>query len=293
MSAFKRGLSDDFVRKLNELYGREGSWWKEMVDDPDTFVAIRDNYVNVYYRGASLARIELSGNEVVASVHYKYLLNPSRADEYVQFGEDGAIDWGPLDRTSFLTDPIEVAALKAASRPYTGEEKEGVHKIVVNPDNAVVDVEIAISDGSRVPRIDIAALVDVGDVVQVRFFEAKAFSNGELRAAGDNAPSVVQQIETYRRLLGKSRNEVVCSYRNVCENFVNLEGLLGSSTPRDSLVNAVVEGKPPLELDDEPRLVVFGFDQDQKNGKWRRELRKLQGHSLEVIARGDANVRLS
>ncbi|MYB37233.1 MAG: hypothetical protein F4Y26_07590 [Gammaproteobacteria bacterium] len=293
MSEFKRGLKDDFVSKLNELYG-EGTWWKEMVNDADTFVAIRDNYVNVYYRGASLARVEPSADGVKAHVHYKYLLDPApwRDDEYVRVDKEGEIDWGRLGQKSFPADSIDVRALKAVAGNYAGEEKTGVHKIAVIPDNAVVDVEIAISDGSRARRVDIAALVYAGDVVEVRFFEAKAFSNSELRAKG--IPDVVEQIEAYGKLLNENRDEVVRSYRTVCDNLANLKGLYLSG-PRQALINAVVHAEKPLVLDEEPWLVVFGFDDDQRRGRLERELKKLgEVHKLKAVARGDAkNVRLT
>ena len=48
---FKRGLDCQFVSRLNALYEVK-SLWRELVARNDTFVAIRDNYVNVYHSGA-------------------------------------------------------------------------------------------------------------------------------------------------------------------------------------------------------------------------------------------------
>ena len=52
----------------------------------------------------------------------------------------------------------DVDAFKAAAKNFAGEEKTGVHVIAVKADNAVVDVEVAISEGGVARRIDIAGL---------------------------------------------------------------------------------------------------------------------------------------
>ena len=289
MSRFERGLDDDFVCRLNELY-RQDSWWKEMVDDRETFVGIRKNYVNVYFRGASLVRLKPSPDGIAASVHYKYLLRPRLHEEYVRIGADGRI--APAELMAIVTDHIDVNAFKAAARNYAGEEKTGVHAIAVKPDNAVVDVEVAISEGGVARRIDIAGLVDEGDDIAVRFFEAKAFSNGELRA--EDKPAVVEQISRYQDLVRLHEKEIVDSYRRVCRNLCALEGMALEGR-RKALIDAVAAGAKPLSVDIAPRLVVFGFDQDQRGGTvWGKHLSKLKELlDRDPIAVGDAkNVRL-
>ena len=37
---FNRGISGDFVQALNAEY-EKGGWWRNLVDDAETFVAIR------------------------------------------------------------------------------------------------------------------------------------------------------------------------------------------------------------------------------------------------------------
>ena len=55
---FSRGLRVEFVEALNELYDQPGSWWRRLVDDQGLFLAVRDNYVNVYWLGCSLLRLK-------------------------------------------------------------------------------------------------------------------------------------------------------------------------------------------------------------------------------------------
>jgi len=64
MATFDRGLDDEFAECLNTEYAR-GGWWRAFVDDRKLFVAIRDNRLNVYYRGCSLAEIWCEKGAVV------------------------------------------------------------------------------------------------------------------------------------------------------------------------------------------------------------------------------------
>lgn len=70
MSVFNRGLDDAFVTAFNEEYDR-GTWLSRLVDDKDVFLAIRENYVNFYYRGCSLLRLDLLDRSMFGEIHYK------------------------------------------------------------------------------------------------------------------------------------------------------------------------------------------------------------------------------
>ena len=204
MGDFKRGLAQEFVDELNAMYHQPGSWWRAFVEDKDTFVAIRGNSVNVYYQGASLAKLSLTRNGIVVEVHYKYLVNPDREPEYIAVGVAGTI----TETDNLIVSEIDVRGLKAAAKNYAGDEKKGVHKIALKPANAVVDLEIAISDGSGAPRMDIASLADDQDgSVRLRFFEAKTYTNPELRAMVPSDIPVVEQISTYSELIRQNKHE--------------------------------------------------------------------------------------
>jgi hypothetical protein len=181
----------------------------------------------------------------------------------------------------------QIDQLKRAAATYAGLEKRGVHEVIRSNRN-IVDVEIALAgdntkgelppdeeevsspDQADEPpassrrksalRIDFAALVDTSAGLQLRFFEAKHFSNSELRAANQTAP-VVGQIARYEGLLRAYEadgNAVSKAYRKVCQH-------LASSRPGavDPIVQAVAEGRSDFTVDTQPWLVVFGYDADQ------------------------------
>ena len=97
------------------------------------------------------------------------------------------------------------------------------------------------------------------------FYEAKRFADhAALRAEQWRVPKVVEQVDEYARLLEVNREKIAASYGRVCRNLVSLHGLSVRHRERHALLEHVA-GKP-LSIDAEPRLVVFGFDADQRNG---------------------------
>ena len=302
MSTFNRGLTDEFVCALNKEYDK-GGWWCRFVHDEDIFLAIRENYVNAYYRGCSLLRLSLEGDAIVGQIHYKYLLRPSMSNEYVRFssGKLKLDDAG----TKFLTTVSEVDSLdslKRAATPYAGAEKTGVHNILKAKANGnIFDVEIAFGKDeadSGAPRLDFAALQASGDDVKVVFFEAKHFdtSRKALRTTGAK-PGVVEQIEIYRCKLCDNHDAIVESYSRVCCNLRSLHGVAKRHPERHAILESIASGQRNLDIDPNPVLIVFGFDGDQKDGKhWkphREKLKKQLGKGRVHLKGNSAEFKLS
>ncbi len=285
MSMFNRGLDDEFVDALNREYDKEDGWWRAFVDDKDVFIAIRENYVNAYYRGCSLLRLELKDDTVVGKVHYKYLLCPSACNEYVKV-VDGRAN---LDnaKSRFLDDIGEIDSLKKAATSYVGAEKVGVHDIL-SANNNILDVEIAFGkdeSDTGAPRLDFAAIRKSGEEAKIIFFEAKHFNNhNALRKSGDAKPEVVKQIATYRSKLRDNRDAIIESYCRVCCNLRSLRGVAKRHPDRHSMLESVVDGSRKLTIDENPVLLVFGFDGDQKDGKhWKCHRKKLKEQLKERV----------
>ena len=58
MSKFSRGIRDKFVKSLNDEY-EKNTWWRRIADDPQLFIGIRENYLNVYFNGGSVLELSL------------------------------------------------------------------------------------------------------------------------------------------------------------------------------------------------------------------------------------------
>lgn len=285
MFEFKRGISDAFVKRLNAEY-KLGGWWAAIANDSSLFVAIRDNYLSVYWSGNSLLELRLVNDELIGKTHYKYLLRPDVKTPYISIKGKRPIIESPGNL--FIDDITDVSKLKKAAAPYSGEEKQGVHQIVTSNPN-VIDVEIAFGleneeDKSKsTNRIDFAAIQTGANGPEIVFFEAKCFVNPEIRTSGDAKAPVVKQIQGYKDLLQKHNEQLLNSYKTVINNLRALEG-----TGIQQRSATLPQIKPAeLQINNDVRLVVFGYDSDQDKGAvWQPHLEKLKG--INVLRRGNA-----
>lgn len=286
MAQFKRGISTALIDRLNAEY-RAGGWWTAIAKDPDLFIAIRQDYINVYLNGNSLLKLWLKDDELVGETHYKYLLIPEASRPYVKvIGGQARIE---SHADLFLPDLTDLQALKRAANIYSGEEKRGVHQIVMGNPN-VIDVEIAFgaenekTGGITANRIDFAALRRQTSGLEIVFYEAKQFANKELRASGEAVP-VFDQLQRYESFLRNEQQALIDSYRTVCGNLLALEGV----KDRYACVQAMARDLAPLAVQGEVRLVVFGFDNDQKNGtNWFKHWEKLDKKlGCNLLLKGD------
>ena len=294
---FTRGLCQDFVDQLNEMY-ESCSWWSDFVKDEDLFFGIRDNSVNVYYRGNSLLKLKWQNGNIIGETHYKYLLKPRKKSKYIKIETVNGKACLSDTKCLFVDDLTNVEDIKKAAEPYAGPEKEGVHDIILANPN-ILDVEIAFGipgtdeEDRSVPRVDFSALQPTDQNIKnikIVFFEAKHFTNKELRASNKKVPKVVDQIEKYARLLQKHDKEIIESYRQVCRNLRDLQGLdeKWKCTERHAMIKGIADGSKEPSVCKDPRLVVFGFDTDQRDGKCKELEDKLEKCGVSVLLRGNS-----
>lgn len=284
MYNFRKGLNEEFVLVLKNEYSKQAFWY-DIVNDPELFIGIRDNYLNIYYMGNSLMRIQLDTGKLKSYTHYKYLLKNNVENPYVSFDFNGDVDF--TDKL-FMEDSPTIESLKKSSLPYAGVEKKGVHKIIKANVN-IIDVEIAFTqeaedrekddmgnpekEGPTSPRIDFASFRENKDKsLELQFFEAKHFSYSSVLRTKSGEPKVIKQINDYQVLIDKFHEEIILSYETVCRNLVEIlpENRVGAR------IKEIAEGGN-FSVSSQPRLVIFGFDQDQKKGDyWRPHLGKLE-----------------
>jgi hypothetical protein len=283
-SPFTKGLSDHFVSALDQLAQRQG-WWQDVLADKTLVLGIRNEYMNVYWKGQSLFKVRVTPSGIVAATHEKYLLDPDLSDQVV-LTSAGFFQTAGLQKKGFITEyrgSETLQKMKRAAAAYAGEEKKGVHTIIMRSDAPVIDVEIAMSasevpHAGKLPRIDIAALEEDSTGVKVVFWEAKLFWNGELRAKGDAKPRVLDQIRKYKDTLNAHRPAVLKNYGQVARNLVRIGQMSGGSRPIHPLVSQVAEGRP-LVMNEEPDvgLIVFGFTAAERDDPfWVKHREKLE-----------------
>jgi hypothetical protein len=206
---------------------------------------------------------ELSEQWVVASTHPKYLLNPNISGQVMPIGDE--FDLVKIE-AEMLTRAYEhgktLARLKSTAGLYSGREKEGVHAIAVsNP--SVIDVEIAMSangltDVGTTPRIDLAAFKPGDRGINMIFWEAKTFSNPEVKSG-----AVVEQIGRYQKAIVAFRPQIVDSYQCVANNLVAISDMSDRKRQVSASIRQVANNEVQLIVSElNVGLIIYGFDAD-------------------------------
>jgi len=257
MSEFKRGITKpNFIAELNG-----NKYWQQMVNDQDLFIAIRNNYLNVYYYGQSICKVEFVNNEIKWTSHPKYL------------GQSGK---KPMNTGDYLE---KIEELKLNTEKYRSEEKEKVKENFLNDKRlCILDVEITFGTEVDAGRRSIDFLaIEKDSIGKIRlvFYEAKCYNNKEIRSRTN--PRVFEQIEKYEKALRSHRHEILNSYRLVYENIKEL-----NLNNKKNLVQFIGSESERLEIDDEPRLIIF-VDESQIDNTHIQKLKARFGDSRTIL----------
>lgn len=131
------------------------------------------------------------------------------------------------------------------------------------------------------------------------FHEAKHFGNPALRAKGE--PAVLAQIVRYQATLRQHEEALQVRYVAICQALVRLHTLrtavrtaLPASRPLlepNPLIAAIASGQVQAQIDPDPRLIVFGFDGDQRDGRLERDAKRLREYQPSLKIRAIGNTR--
>lgn len=299
-TSFNRHLGSALIDQL-EAAAKIGGWWKDVLADPNLVVGLRGKYLNVYWRGQSLFYVEAGTTALKITTHAKFLIDPA-LNEQVSLTKR-KFDVDRLSEPVFIseyTGPETLKKLKTSAGLYSGDEKTGCHEIAVNGRNGnILDVEITfpgkVSRGNgggdkTGPRVDFASVERDGDHARLVFWEAKTYQNSELRANPPRKPSVLEQIDIYRKYLADHRDEVERSYTEMAKNLVAIKAM-GWQRSLSPLIQEIAAGKRRLSLEAEPKigLLIFGFDAAQRDSEsWKNHLDRLREEIPDIRLNGDA-----
>jgi hypothetical protein len=316
---FDRGLSKEFHEALDHLVDSpDALWLKDLLLHPDIIPAVRKNSLNFYYCGGSIFRLTWTGKGIAAHTHFKYLIRQKQ--DYIGLGPNDRFEFDPKDcMWSEYKSPTTLKDMMKTASVYAGPEKTGLHALIegnANESVDIIDVEVNFTrEGGgdlspeeidnpkrRFDRLDVATLEDKDGAQRLVFHEAKHFTNKELRAGAGKTPPVVEQIQRYRQTIQKYKADITKAYEQVRRDLAALASLRERVASESSYPKSRMLTRHPLllssnsfQIDPEPRLIVFGFDQDQKNGDvWKKHYDRLHGEfGLTVYAVGDPKVAKS
>lgn len=287
VTAAHRKLDADFLDALEALAAAPASnWWRDVLVNDELFIAIRRNSINVYYRGASIFKIDWKGGRILPSTHAKYLVR--QAQTYVplidgQFQHPAtALTWERYEEEKTLREMMRAATA------FAGAEKSGLHPLLVG-DPAIIDAEIALTRTAtdeaatqQQDRLDAAVIRNTPDGPEIVFCEAKHFTNAALRASGDNLPAVIGQIRDYEKALTKYASSLAEGYVEVAKALVRINAMKGLARNGDAPaliegIRRIAENGARPVIDTNPHLLIFGFDKAQRDDTaWKNHLKKLE-----------------
>lgn len=324
MSATKRAGAksqdqsvDKFRRRLEgiaelEMLARSKvpNWWQDLLrhwrpagesaGNDGLRLAIRDNYLNFYRKGQSVARVHFGKDGLpCASVHLEYLgvKKPPKGKEYARLQGDVFVSRVLAESISFHAGHTITDIIKEAES-HAGTEKHFVD-IALDDNPAAVDLEIGLPKPPGLKgaqRIDLAILEKRPDSNQIElvFWEAKTIDDPRLKSS-DPKPEVICQLRTYEKILSEGLDNFARQYKETCALLVELSKMAGhcdNNVKLSELVTAVARGETILTIDAKPRLVIFEGQAIAKGEKvtvkrvaaWDQHQRKLTEEFGVVLA---------
>lgn len=241
----KRNLNNNLMIKLvnSDLWNNQ---IKQDCMNQKVFCAIRDNQIDFYHKGGRLFNFGRNG----FTTHIKYAaVFEAKGKNYITQDD--------LKQCKLATDfEYNYARIKENCSKYSGLEALGVSKIyhkysyLSNREVVVVDIEVSFksqTERNKQDRIDI--LFYNKNTATLQFVEAKHFSNSDIWST--EKPKVIGQINKYEEQIIVCRNEILNEFSSYIQ-----------------LLNSVFKTNLPEPKDIDPKviLLIFGFDNDQKQG---------------------------
>jgi hypothetical protein len=281
MSEFSRGYSP---KKLASLvtHAQRGYWVAELFKlwrpsgtsaSDGLRLAVRNNTINLYRKGQSVAQVGLTGSVPWLSVHWKYALDAEPAKgPYVKMKGDNLLarDGNPSAnfRELFNDWMNAVDGDGGARKSYSGREKCLIELLLSNPVNTnVIDLEVGIPSLRK--RIDLATIeTDADGQPCVYFGEVKHFLDGRMRKAklGDGTrpdPEVVSgQLAPYANWLKDHKDVVGEAYIRAAQQMLDLWAAMGSEDELPFIFHQAAKCNQ-LAVCEFPRLIVISSSEER------------------------------
>lgn len=185
---------------------KEQAWWSLFIEDKELYVHIRkENYINIYYNGGSIAKIEYCNNKVKASIHERYL--GGSGNIYVNLNLD---DW----------NRFKLQDIKEQIRDeYPSAEKElQGHLITNNCQYIDSEFQYRYIDNNRIVniRIDLVQLNDgILNFIELKLIEDSRLLTDSLR--NDKVPEILKQMNDYGQFITHFQDDLITYYQLVCD----------------------------------------------------------------------------
>ena len=233
-------------------------WWKQFKEDSSLYIEVRkDNQVNVYFEGGSIARIHYcsKNRKLQVFIHHKYLGIPKPANNnpYVEYSDKiGSCLNDVLDRVKTVYS--QKGSIDGVVPKEKWSEKYIQGTLIVQSRQYHLDSEFAYNDSETNNRIDLVRCSDG----MVTFVELKRMGDNRMLHETDATPEVVYQMNRYKQFIEKYSSQLLEYY----QKLYDIKKLLELPIPESR----------PVCINPIPELLIF--DCWEKNTKGRDEHRR-------------------
>ena len=201
---------------------KEPEWWKRFKSEKDLYIEIRkDNQVNVYFEGGSVARIHYCSKhkELQVFTHRKYLYDGQALEGKVKtYVECRRLIEGRQPELE-LEDVLRRVKGNYSRKNASGgtvpmekwSEKYIQARLISGAGSTHLDAEFAYKDNESDVRIDLVNVVEGA----VTFVELKRLDDVRMLKSTDDDAEVVAQMEGYRKFIGRYKAEILDYYQRV------------------------------------------------------------------------------
>jgi hypothetical protein len=231
---------------FEELKTQQLKWWTVLREDNELYIEIRkDNYINVYYYGGSVAKVDYASG-FVAETHQKYL-GDDKPRGKTKKGTDifkyDQIDLANLNETNIadIKNHIKSDYLRHINDENPAEK--WIQGKMIKGNSNYIDSEFQFNQDPEIGKLRIDLIELFGGVLS--FVELKGISDSRLRndsIRNPNTPEIIEQMRKYHLFINKYEMELLDYYKKLIEIKNNL-GLTKIVCPR-------------LTLNKTPKLII-------------------------------------
>ncbi len=238
--------------KIFQELKKNPSWWVRFKNDSSLYIEIRkDNQVNVYFEGGSVARIHYCSKHKKLQVftHHKYLglPAPSKSNAYIECSD--IID-KPIEKDSeiLICDKVIERVKTCCSQKHAingvvdkekWSEKFIQGSLIIKSLTFHLDSEFAYNDAASQNRIDLVRC----DNGIITFVELKRIADGRMLHKTDESPEIVEQMNRYKDFINRYSAQLLAYYQKLYDVKVEL----GLHVP----------SVRPASINHEPHLLIF------------------------------------